>query len=411
MLFNLLSVVVPNFTFMEAVGTQPMPTKISPIIYPQLTANNTRNGITAQDLLLGTTGWNANNTYTGNKVKGSAQSAASGNTAISLTLPTGKDGNPIPFLAGQTQVTAVGPAADGSQSFIATDAGATGATGNLVRTDTGAPVGTITYASGAISMTAAGATGWTYYASARYDLNLQDPAQVVFEFSSQDIEAQPHRIRSTYDLDNFYAAAKTLTGQNFDLDKVLATTMAGYINKEISNEVFDEMLDNALLTDSWTAPVANGSNDWYWANVSVLDMVVEASSKIRKGTARSGGNVIIAGQKLMNTFKKIGGSVATVPNASMWQPQSYSAEPIGPYVAGTFNGEFKVIYNQDYDENMSVMAYKKDDMDASVQTGIFLGLYATEPLGLDSLSVVQGMGTQLGTKVIFPTGLRRLIVS
>jgi hypothetical protein len=37
--FNLMSVLIPNFTYTEIMGLQPIPTKESPIFFPQIIAN------------------------------------------------------------------------------------------------------------------------------------------------------------------------------------------------------------------------------------------------------------------------------------------------------------------------------------------------------------------------------------
>ena len=72
MLYNLYSILIPNFAYTEVCGVQPLPTKESPIFYPQITANENRNGITKGTALLGSTNWAKENTYTTNKVVGDA---------------------------------------------------------------------------------------------------------------------------------------------------------------------------------------------------------------------------------------------------------------------------------------------------------------------------------------------------
>jgi hypothetical protein len=231
------------------------------------------------------------------------------------------------------------------------------------------------------------------------------------EWISDEIEAEPRRIRSTYDLDNFYGAAKTLAGQNMDIDKMLATMMGGYINKEISCDIFDNILDVAQEAFTWDSTPPT-STDWYWHQASILGVLTGASNKIRQDVSRSSGNIIIADTALMSVFESIGGSIggSAVPNPGLWAPEQYASEPIGPYVAGVFSGKYKVIKNQDYPVGSSVMMYKKDDLDGSYAVGVFLGLYATEPLGMDNLNVVQGMGTQLGEVAVFPQSIKAIEV-
>ena len=86
MLYNLMSILIPNFAYTEVCGVQPMPTKESPIFYPQITANENRNGITKGTALLGSTNWASDNTYTTNKTTGAAEVAG---TAVTFTAPEG----------------------------------------------------------------------------------------------------------------------------------------------------------------------------------------------------------------------------------------------------------------------------------------------------------------------------------
>jgi hypothetical protein len=95
----------------------------------------------------------------------------------------------------------------------------------------------------------------------------------------------------------------------------------------------------------------------------------------------------------------------------VWKANSFSAEPIGPYVAGTlFDGTMKVIKNQDYDDNIALLGYKRDDVDASWCVGSFISLYSTQPLAKDDLCVVQGLGTKMGAVPLFQNSTMRLII-
>ena len=401
---------------MEATAVQPMPTKRSPIIYPQLSANEDRNGVTKGTKLLGTDGWAASNQYTSNKVE-NKKTGITGGTAGevdgTIGLPNAKG---TATKVTMTKVDIVVTASDGVGSSVYRGV-VMPASGNVtvasgIATSSGAYDVALSSA-GKVTVTPTGVAPETLTCKvlSYYDLNQVDPAQVVFTWEDKVIEAEPRRIRSTYDLDNFYGAAKTLAGQNFDLDKVLATTMAGYINKEISCDIFDNILDQAGECYEWdSTPAAN--TEWYWHQASVLGPLNLASNKIRDDIARSAGNIIIADTKLQTVFENIGGTMggASVPNPGMWSPQSYASQPIGPYVSGIFGGKYKVIFNQDFPTGKSCMLYKKDDLDAAYFVGVFLGLYATNPLGLDDLSVRQGMGCQLGEVCAFPSAIKEISV-
>jgi hypothetical protein len=142
--------------------------------------------------------------------------------------------------------------------------------------------------------------------------------------------------------------------------------------------------------------------------MSVLQALVEASNEIRKNIARSGANYIVAGSKLMNIIETLSGNFYN--SKDIWKANSYSAEPIGPYVAGELFGRFKVLKNQDFDEDIALLGYKRDDVDASYGCGSFLPLYSTNPLAKDDLTVVSGLGCKLGAVKMFENSLMRFVI-
>lgn len=388
MLLNLMSIVVPNFSFMEACGVQPMPTKESPILVPQLSAKDTRGGVTAGDKLLGGDGWSASNNYTTNRDHRSL-TVTNANPNLSYTC------NELPVLPGTAKITYV--RASGTNSFIVTD------NGSGVFTHAQLTSGTIDYTTGIVVLVLAsnGLTGDTCTLDWRYDLDQYDPAQVVFEWVSKNTIAYPRRIRSTYALDNFYAAKKILDGYSFDLDAALSSSMAGYINKEISCGIFDDVLDQSTLAFTWASTLPSGVS-WAFHRLSIIEPIIAARNEIRRLTYRAGGNVLIGGNKMSNIIESLGSDV--------FEPKKYEKEPIGPYVAGEILGKIKFIKNQDYPVTKSAMVYKTDDTDASFMVGVHMGLYATDPLAMDNLKVIQGMGTQLGTVKVFSNSVADITI-
>ena len=73
MLYNLMSILIPNFCYQEVCAVQPLPTKDSPIFYPQITANESRNNITKGTALLGATNWCTESNYSTNKIHRSSE--------------------------------------------------------------------------------------------------------------------------------------------------------------------------------------------------------------------------------------------------------------------------------------------------------------------------------------------------
>ncbi len=401
MLYNLMSIVIPNFAYTEVCAIQPMPTEESPIFYPQITANDDRNNVTKGTALLGSTNWAKSNTYSTNKVNRLSTDAADGpvvsGTSVTFTAPEGS------IIPGTVEVTVSGAA---DAFTLDNEQGLINPVANVIAS------GTVNYSTGEVTITLdAAASGADVGIRYRYDWALtpdgtgRKPAQVVFEWVSKVIRANPYRLRSTYDLDNFYAAKQVLGG--YDIDQVLGTALGGYINKEVSGNIFDEMLARTDGVTAWSSILPTGVSQ-IEHNLSVLQALIESSNEIRKNISRSGANYVVAGTKLMNVLESLGSNFYN--SKDVFKANSYSAEPIGPYVAGELLGRFKVLKNQDYAEDVALLGYKRDDVDASAGVGCFLPLYSTAPLAKDDLTVVQGLGTKVGFKRFFDNSLMKFVV-
>jgi hypothetical protein len=385
--FNLMSVLIPNFAYTEVMGLQPIPTKEAPIFYPQILANESRNNVASGSVLLGSTNWNESNDFTTNHVSGSMAVTSTSTKTVTYTAP---EGNIIPgTLAIKFYVPASGT------TYVFDDGN-----GKLIPvtgfTDSAAP-GTVNYTTGAIAMTAAAntAVGTTAVASYRYEFSAATkPAQAVLGWSTKKVRAEPYRIRTVFNMDDFFQVKQVLSG--YDIDKVLSTSVAGYINKEISGGVFNDLLLRTDADYSWDSANPSGVA-WALHRLSLVQTFIRGSNGIRKNVARSAGNVAVLGTEWMNFVETLGDD--------LWKPVGISEEPIGPYVAGTLAGRIKVIKNQDYPDTAGVMAYKRDDVDASVVGGVFIGLYATNPINMDDLTTIQGMGTQFGWTKAFDNSL------
>ena len=91
------------------------------------------------------------------------------------------------------------------------------------------------------------------------------------------------------------------------------------------------------------------------------------------------------------------------------RPDGGVCQLIKLYAVALFN-RYKVLKNQDFDPDTALMGYRRDDMDASYLTGSFISLYATNPLAKDDLTVVQGMGTQMGGTKAFENAMMKFII-
>lgn len=390
MLYNLMSILIPNFAYEEVVGIQPMPTKEAPVFFPQITANTNRNGVKVGDKLLGATNWETSNNYTTNKT---VQTGDISSTTLKIELDNVPEAGSIVLKVTLDETT-----------YTLIDNYQGGFTG------TNEIITAATYdASGKeVNLTLASGTG-KYEVSYRYDwgstsgigddASTQKPAQILLEWTSENIKANPYRLRSTYLIENMMEVKQVLSG--YDIDAVLASTLGGYINKEISGNVFDDMADRVDASYAWDSETPTGVPEAAH-KLSILDTFADASYGIRDNVRRSLGNYAVVGTDWMKKISTLG---TNVYGSSNWEPENYGDNvPIGPYVAGKLNG-IKILYNQDYDPKFGVMGYKKDDTDASVVGGVFIGLYATNPIAKDDLNTVQGMGCQFGTRKVIENSL------
>ena len=167
------------------------------------------------------------------------------------------------------------------------------------------------------------------------------------------------------------------------------------------------MLARTDGTTSWSSILPTGVSQ-IEHNLSILQALIESSNEIRKNIARSGANYVVAGTKLMNIIESLGGNFYN--SKDVFKANSYSAEPIGPYVAGELLGRFKILKNQDFDEDVAMLGYKRDDVDASYGAGVFIGLYSTAPLAKDDLTVVSGCGTKMGSRRFYDNSLMKFII-
>lgn len=386
MMFAMITALVPNFSYLDVAATQPMPTEESPFFFQQLTAVTARNGVAANTKLLGEKSWEASNLYTGNRNREDIGTAgAVGGAAWAITLAM------KPVLPGTVRVKSA------AGSILLKDDGAGGFVVAKGTCTLGAA--SINYTTGAVSIVTSVGDLDSAMVDYRFDMDAYDPVQVKYEWASKQIKAHPKRIRTIYGLDNYYAAKQVI---KMDIDSLMSDAVMGWVNKEISGGVYEDMLDEADSETTWSKTLPSGVS-WAMHRFSILESLTTASNAIRKGIKRGGGNVLVLSTDWMNIIETLGND--------LWKPASYNREPIGPYTAGVLADKYTVVKNQEFPDDTGFMAYKADDTDAAFAVGVFIPMYDTDPYTLDDLKVRRGIGTSMGSAPIIEGGIRGLRVT
>jgi hypothetical protein len=392
MMFALISIIVPNLAYMDVAAVQPQPTEKSPLYYLSLVANTARNGIAQGASLLGGFSYETNNQYTSNRYKGFPVTVTTG-ASQSYSVTTGYN-TLLPNTIVLTFHTVVGGVAT---VYTAIDNGVDALTGGAWLL-----ASSIDYDHGIINFTIDNTSAVTDTLSVdfRYSMTGLDPVQVLFEFESEEIVSYPRELSTSYDLLNYYAAKQVL---KIDIDELMGSAVGGFINKEISSGVLDNIGDAASDSFSFSKSIVSPDN-YAFHRLGILEPIIQASNKIRKNIARGAGNVLIAGTDMINLIESFGDTLAT--------KEKYDREPIGPYVWGSLKTkDMKIIKNQDYADDFSAMAFKANDAEASWGVGVFIGLFSTTPLQKETLKVVNGVGTQIGEVQMFPDSIAEIVIS
>lgn len=390
-LFSMISILVPNLAYMDAAMVQPQETETSPLYKLNLVAADTRNGVTAGQNLLGADGYNRNNYYSSGRYRDYSLAVT--------TEPTYKEWT--------IDLSAYAPLLPGECNFYwndngvikrAVDDGIGGFTGNGISI----PNCSIVYSTGAVVIRTDGATSATEDTARldfRWDIRSKDPAQVIIEFDTIAMESWERIIRSTFHLNNFQAAKKAL--KNLDIEKLIQEGMTGWINKEMSGSVLQNLASSATLALEWDSAVPSGS-EWAFHRLSILQPMKAMSNQIRRNIDRGAGNVFICGDWAINEIENFG--------STMWKPNSYSREPIGPYNAGTLMGKYTIIKNQEFDEDKMICTFKASETEASYGVGMFIPLYGTVPYQKDNMNQVQGMSTSFSEKQVFENSIGEITI-
>lgn len=292
-----------------------------------------------------------------------------------------------PVVAGTMTIT------DGVETF--TDDGA----GNLVTDDSSGTDGTITYATGAYSVTftnavaAAPTMNYTY----NYEKATDGVPEVDVDLTSETLEALDFMLRAKYTLG---AAIDLEKAHGLILEDEIVKYLGGEIKFEIDHYGIDmihtasQTADAADPVGTWDATVSTGQ-EWLWKKYQFIDMIEKGSNNIFAKTLRGYASYILCGNNVARVIRQLEPHFKPAPGLG-------STVPTGPIELGTLDGRL-VIQDPFLPTNRFVLGFRGDSyLFAGFIYAPYIPLFATPTLITSDLKTQKGFLSAAGFKVINP---------
>ena len=309
--------------------------------------------------------------------------------------------------AGTAATLAYYPIIPGTVTVVATTSGGVSATiidngaGGLVDASTQSSVGTIDYATAAITLAAATYQGGTLVTTYQYDNETVGPnaegeygaqmAKGYLQLDEFNLVAEAMELACYWSIYSAFAAQNEYGSNLGDMAKEAAL---GEITAEINTKGFKALADAAAVRPqySWDAtPVLNGSvvpSDYL--NMFKLKLN-QAAASIYQDTRLARPNRLIVGSNVNSYIGMVDGFVAESTD-----------DTVGPFKSGRLDN-FEVYCDPNYDPNKWVMCCKSNDIRRnSALFGEYMPIITTDQIGLANASVQQGYATMVAMKVVNP---------
>ena len=305
------------------------------------------------------------------------------------------------------------PVLPGSVTIQAVEAGVTtpytdGADGQLYDA-AGTAAGTIDYATGAFTLSAAPAAsdGNAVKATYQYDNENVGPRYdsatgFGYEYGAQmakgylqldeiNLIAEAHELACYWSVYSAFAAQTEYGASIGDMAKEASIAQ---ITAEINAYCFDLLAQTAKYNPQMNfdaSPVLTGSvvpSDYL--NMFKLKLQ-QAAAAVYQATQLTRPNRMIVGTN----------AAAYISMIDSFQPES-ATDNVGPYKLGTLD-QFEIYCAPSYDPDMYVLSCKSDDIRRnSALFGEYMPIMNTDQIGLANMSVQQGTATMYGTKIVNP---------
>lgn len=241
------------------------------------------------------------------------------------------------------------------------------------------------------STTAAiGASGF----NARYSQDLSNgpslAGRVTLQLKTEQIKAEPHKLRAQYVFDAGYSLAKS---HGIDIEQCLIDACTTEIRHERDMEIINILFKQAPTSVQWNSLNSNyiGSREH---NESFLQTLFAAASEIAYKTKKVFGNWVVVGKQGLDTIMSVG--------APRFQASGL-ANLNGPTVVGTLDNVMKVIFSPYIKRNEFLVGYKGNSyIDAGFVCGDYLPIASTDFITLDDFVSRKGFVSIYGTRMVNP---------
>ena len=360
---DMLTAVVPNLIAPDIVSTQALESKAGMISYLRFTYGSDKSPVQAGQMF-------NNSLYTGR-----SEATYSSREIVEEPITDGASLDYVPILPGTVTIT------DSNGTYV--DNG----TGKFNNVATGAELGTINYATGAVS-------GLNLTdATANYEYNneqvpdLKVP-EINMSLAQIPIFAKSRKLAAYWGFDAAYDLRQQYGTEILD---VMSAQAAGEIAHEIDTEIVMKLVQGASagpeLTWSKVAPVGVSVTDHYdsfWVRIT------EGAKIIFNATQRVQPNFIVCGSNVsavIECMRNFDGTGAT--------------DAVGPHFFGTLGGRYKCYVVPLLDPDVFVLGYKGTNF---LETGFvyapYMPVLSTDILMPADFRGQQGYATSYGTKML-----------
>jgi len=210
--------------------------------------------------------------------------------------------------------------------------------------------------------------------------------------------------------------------QNLDAEAELTSMLSEYISLEIDLEILDMLLENAPITEYWSAKVGNQINAGNTAFVNNVSGVYytqmtwfqtigiklqKVSNTIHQRTLRGGANFMVVSPTIATVLESIPGFAADTDGAADNMKYAFGVQKIG-----ALNSRYKVYKNPYMLENTILMGFRGNQF---LETGAVYAPYVPlimTPLVYDPATFTprKGIMTRYAKKMVRPEFYGKVIV-